>query len=668
MKPTLRSLSLLAGLALASALPAAAGWAPVGGTPLTYVSPRLTAARPERLYAEVYDFGINATYLWRSEDAGATWRDVQTGLERPVQALATDPTNPDALWVWTTDWQLWHSADAGSTWSRRPSLITGFLPAVVQLLVDPRHPGTLYRAELDDNQPRVAVSRDGGATFTPGAVLASVYSVVLHADRGELFSYTQGGLLVSLDGGQSWHLRGRFRQTGFGGGDLAPSAPDTHYAFPARPGQCLARSDDDGAHWQALASPRLPAADCRGLAIDPRDARHVWVTASSPLGAKPPGVREYLLESRDGGTSWSRPFPLPAFGVVAAGGELLYTLAGTGLSVSRDGGRSWERRDHGIVAGDVRAGLVAQRPPGGGAGRRLLGLTTGDSSNPWLGLHRSDGGTDWTATGFYPSSLADAGGSTAVIADFFIFRSRDGGTTWHEVPSAPHEPSGLRSNLTEPRYLSLLHYEDTNPDGSFAFWMSDAAGLTWRRAGAGLAVDCVDIANQHLCPQFDAYAVDPFDPSRRWVTTDAANVADAAADPPQPTLFVSQDAGVSWQVATTALPHTQALAADPAVPGRLLAGTDGGLFASADGGAHWLPLGDLPDGAVIRQFARDGRSASWYAATTGYGIFRSLDAGAHWTLLAGAPDHDNPTIAVDPRRPTALLAAFSGQGVWRWTP
>ncbi|MFL6233844.1 MAG: hypothetical protein ACJ76N_11975 [Thermoanaerobaculia bacterium] len=89
---------------------------------------------------------------------------------------------------------------------------------------------------------------------------------------------------------------------------------------------------------------------------------------------------------------------------------------------------------------------------------------------------------------------------------------------------------------------------------------------------------------------------------------------------------------------------------------------------SGDGGLSWSPLGDLPAGAAVRQLARDPLSASWYAATTDRGIYRSLDDGAHWTLLDGAPDHDHPTIAVDPRRPTALLAAFAGQGLWRWTP
>jgi photosystem II stability/assembly factor-like uncharacterized protein len=90
---------------------------------------------------------------------------------------------------------------------------------------------------------------------------------------------------------------------------------------------------------------------------------------------------------------------------------------------------------------------------------------------------------------------------------------------------------------------------------------------------------------------------------------------------------------------------------------------------SEDGGDHWRPLGQgLPDGARIHQLARDASTATWYAATKSHGIYRSLDGGATWQLLEGAPDLDSPAIAVDPRKPTALLAAFRGQGVWRWTP
>jgi hypothetical protein len=224
-------------------------------------------------------------------------------------------------------------------------------------------------------------------------------------------------------------------------------------------------------------------------------------------------------------------------------------------------------------------------------------------------------------------------------------RSVDGGTSWGPVATAPPGLLHLRPDLAQPRYLVLLQDELGEDSPRRFVWASDDAGASWRRASRGLPLDCVNLASSELCAAFDGYAVDPFDPARRWLSS-------SFYPGPQ----------------TTDLPAVHVLAADPSVPNRLLAGTDGGLFASPDGGDHWLPLGDLPDGAVVRQFARDGRSVTWYAATVAHGIFRSLDGGAHWSLLAGAPDHDRPAIAIDPRKPTALLAAFAGQGVWRWTP
>lgn len=157
--------------------------------------------------------------------------------------------------------------------------------------------------------------------------------------------------------------------------------------------------------------------------------------------------------------------------------------------------------------------------------------------------------------------------------------------------------------------------------------------------------------------------MDPFDSRRRWLASDFDLILS------EPRVFVSEDSGSSWRLATAELPEVLALAPDPGAEGRILAGTQEGLFVSDDGGEHWSHLGSgLPEDAAVHQFARDARSGGWYAATSGHGIYRSLDDGLTWTLLAGAPDVDAPAIAVDPRLPTALLAAFRGQGIWRWTP
>lgn len=673
---SLRRILFATALALIVAAPLFAGWSPVGGPVQPIVTLQLDPGRPELLYARTAaseDVVYRGFYLWRSEDAGATWRDVEPGLAVPINALGIDPENPRVIWAWAAEGSLWRSPDAGGTWALRAAFPNPDSLQVLQILVDPHDPDTLYRVEIDasSSKPVVAVSRDGGTTFREGALLPDLANgarpVLVHPDRGELLAFTSTrGLLASTDGGQSWHPRGQLPRGSLSHGIRAPSSPETLYATPAsgNRNQCAARSDDDGAHWRLLPyPPRLPAAHayCYGVAIDPQDALHVWVSARVLLSNQ---YQNWLVESRNGGTTWAKPVVVPDPGVIAAGGERLYTGDDGGLSLftSADGGRTWTATDRGIIAGDLRDGLVAQRPPGGGPGRRLVALNRPLSGTP-DDLYRSDGGQSWVKSPFTPVTIAGAGGSIVLAGDGGngVLRSRDGGTTWTAVPASPHGVQAFLSDPVQPRYPALLAFEPNDAYGNLALWTSDDAGATWRRSSDGLPIPCSHIASVDVCPAFPAYAVDPFNPSRRWISN-------YEAYPLSPRIFVTEDAGATWHLATGDLPLTLALAADPQVPARLLAGTYGGLFVSTDGGLHWAPLGDLPDGAVIRQFAWDPLSASWYAATISRGIYRSLDGGAHWTLLAGAPDHDNPTIAVDPRRPTALLAAFAGQGLWRWTP
>jgi photosystem II stability/assembly factor-like uncharacterized protein len=661
--------------------PVSAGWGPLGGPIEPRVELRLDPSRPELLYARVVvSEGVEEAYLWRSEDGGTTWRDMQSGLLRPSSALAIDPANPRVIWVWTSDSQLWRSGDAGETWSRRfATPANELVPTVFQLLVDPGDPETLYRVEYDSgNGTRVAVSRDGGRSFQNGAFVRHFYSpeaISFNPGRGELVSFDDQGLEVSLDGGRTWTVRGSFNGQGFAGGRLAPSAPDTMYALLPVAGTCLVRSEDAGAHWTATAFPTLPPADfqpsCYDVAIDPRDARHVWVAVNTHVEKR----HLVLFESRDGGASWSEPLSPPTTGVAAAGGDVVYTGSVTsgfqarGQYVSTDGGRTWRSIGQGIAAGDMRPGLVAQgisggapgEGPSGGIGRRLVGM----EQNAEFGssaLFRSDGGRTWVKLSpRSPRGIVDAGGTSLLaVADRGVFRSGNGGETWRLLASTPPQARGLESDLLRPQYVSVRAFEDVGDFGRLAFWTSDDGGVSWRRSSTRLPINCSHIASSDVCPTFLGYTVDPFDTKRRWVV-------EAATFYSLPQLFVSIDAGASWKSAAAKSPSILELAADPRLKDRLLAGTTSGLRVSRDGGQRWHPLGDLPQGAVIRQFAYDARLAAWYAATYQHGIYRSLDGGAHWTLLAGAPDFDAPTIAVDPQRP-ALLAAFRGQGVWRWTP
>ena len=57
------------------------------------------------------------SYLWKSEDNGATWRDISAGIPgAPVNVVKEDPKNADVLYC-GTDLGAYVSLDAGETWN-----------------------------------------------------------------------------------------------------------------------------------------------------------------------------------------------------------------------------------------------------------------------------------------------------------------------------------------------------------------------------------------------------------------------------------------------------------------------------------------------------------------------------------------------------------------------
>jgi photosystem II stability/assembly factor-like uncharacterized protein len=59
-------------------------------------------------------------YVYRTEDLGATWRDISAGLpDEPVNVIREDPVNPDVLYV-GTDRGVYVSLDKGAGWQALP--------------------------------------------------------------------------------------------------------------------------------------------------------------------------------------------------------------------------------------------------------------------------------------------------------------------------------------------------------------------------------------------------------------------------------------------------------------------------------------------------------------------------------------------------------------------
>ena len=132
-----------------------------------------------------------------------------------------------------------------------------------------------------------------------------------------------------------------------------------------------------------------------------------------------------------------------------------------------------------------------------------------------------------------------------------------------------------------------------------------------------------------------------------------------------------------WSATEVLTGHdVRSLAADPARPQRLYAGTQGdGVFVSEDGGSSWTSAGLT--GEIVKALAVD-RNSSVLAATKPPALFASEDGGASWTELpalrrmrrwywwqpAERPHTSFVTaIAVSPTQPETLLVGIEAQRI-----
>src|SRR5579864_3827359 len=145
--------------------------------------------------------------IYRSDSAGELFRKIQ-GIPysaRRTRSLRLDPVDHNIVYAGTTE-GLWKTTDAGATWRR----VTGPNVIVNDVLIDPRQPSHLL---LATDRGGVLASTDGGATFTASnrGFSHRQVSALLVDPANDSVIYTGllndkefGGVFVSRDRGLSW--------------------------------------------------------------------------------------------------------------------------------------------------------------------------------------------------------------------------------------------------------------------------------------------------------------------------------------------------------------------------------------------------------------------------------------------------------------------------------
>ena len=365
-----------------------------------------------------------------------------------------------------------------------------------------------------------------------------------------------------------------------------------------------------GLEWRSI-GPSLKSGRIADIAIHPENASTWYVAVGSG------GV--WKTENR--GTTWTPIFDNEdsySVGAVAIDpnnpdviwvgtGENVsgrHVGYGSGVYVSRDGGKNWENTGLeeseriGMIRIDPRDSntvfVAAQGPLWSGGGDRGLYKTT-DGGENWTkvlgdGLGNDDTDDDYTGVSevhldprdpdvMYAVSwqrqrsvaaLLDGGPGTG------IHKSFDGGETWRELTQGlPKETMGKTGVAVSPVDPDIVYATIELANRTGGLWRSLDGGETWEKRNDYLSSG----TGPHYYQEIFA---SPFDKDRVYQM--------------DVRMHITEDGGKTFAQVPGQTRHSDhhALAFDLDDPHYLLAGTDGGIYESYDGGEKWRYVSNLP--------------------------------------------------------------------------
>ncbi|MBV9269446.1 MAG: hypothetical protein JO061_24975, partial [Acidobacteriaceae bacterium] len=430
-----------------------------------------------------------------THDAGRSWR--MFNLHGTTQFFVFDPNDPKVIYLQATG--LWRSRDAGASWEMiypKRSAIRGVrmssdhadetivadpnpLGVLSALAIDPANSGILYAGTGENTPPALFMSRDGGETWIRKADLSehpkkiwvasgSVYMSGVHSvavwsgssvktlrtpeefidmagSPPNLYGIARDKIFVSQDGGATWVSR----QLPGAGATLQAVASSLHHAsvaYVSYEGLAL-----DGQKWMGVAK----TSDCG------QSWTLVWKETQTPA----PNIHDAWITPTFG-TDWGG-VPL-MLGVADQDGAICYATDLGRTMRTLDGGRTWtavysRKTDAGWTSTglDVTTSYGVHFDPFN-LKRQFITYTD-------IGLFRSeDGGSSWM------SSTAGVPREWRNTTYWMVFDPEVRGRVW-SVNSNTHD-------LPRPkmwRHRSVLTYRG-------GVCGSDDGGRTWRPSNRGM--------------------------------------------------------------------------------------------------------------------------------------------------------------------------------------
>ena len=329
-------------------------------------------ADPNTIYLGAASGGV-----WKTENAGNDWKPIFD--EQPIQnigSIAIQQSNPSVLWVGTGEGNprnsvnigegIFKSLDAGKTWKCMGLENTR---NIHRIIIDPTNPNIVYAGAIGNPygvhaQRGIFKTTDGGETWnkilytndTSGiadmvmdpANPNKIYAGMWQHSRNP-WSLNSGGkgsgFYVTIDAGKNWKKLGK--DEGLPTGDygrigisICHNMPNRVYALIESTKSGLYRSDDGGNKWELVNSDPAYVANrsfyFQDIIADPQNENRLWL------------INQIVSMSEDGGKTFKTIVPYNgihpdhhAFWINPKDNKFIIDGNDGGIGITRDMGKNW---------------------------------------------------------------------------------------------------------------------------------------------------------------------------------------------------------------------------------------------------------------------------------------------------------------------------------------
>lgn len=728
------------------------------------MSGRITSIDVVRSNPDIIYAGSASGGLWKSTSGGVDWKPIfENEQTASIGAVAVQQSNPSTIWVGTGEgnprnslnggFGIYKSLDAGKTWKKMGLENTRHIHRVI---IDPNNPNTVYAAAIgspwgEHPERGVYKTEDGGKTWknilstnnksgaadlvmdptNPNKLIAAMWE-----HKREPWFFKSGGpgsgLYITYDGGENW--KELDEKNGLPEGELgriglaiAPGKPEIIYAYIEAKKNALYRSEDGGENWTKVNE------NMDEIGNRPFYYAEIYVAPNNENRVY--SIFTYVNVSEDGGKSFKEL--MPAYGadngihpdhhawyINPDNPEFMIDGNDGGLNITRDGGKSWRFVEN-LPVGQFYHVAVDNEYPynvyggmqdnGSWRGPAYVWKSQGIRNSYWQEISFGDGFDvvpdrdnsqygwtmsqqgyvsryDWVTGNNYivrpthkdPNielrfnwnsaiNIDPFDNSTIYFGSQYVHRSTDKGMTWEVISpdlttndpekQKQMESGGLTMDATGAENHTTILVIEPSPVEKDMIWTGSDDGKVFYTQNGG--TNWIDVSkNIKGLPEGSWIAQIKASANNKGEALLVAN--NYRRFDYKPYVFRTKDYGKTWRRIVDekdALSYALSIVEDAEVPNLMFLGTDDGLYVSIDAGENWQKWNDSFPTVPVKDMVIHPREDDLVLGTFGRSFWvlddiKPLRAMAKDKALLTKLGSKTPgTLQVFPP-PTAYLAAY----------